>query len=105
MPAPVKVNMEHSGTNMQIEDSKVAKVLDAGEWTGIESEECTGSPVISEGDEIVIRRTKAVVVGVPLEINKCRVEAVVDKGTLVTVLSDKVYSSIPAADRPKLRKD
>lgn len=72
-------------------------------FTGTGKEEY--SPSVSKRDEIVIRRTTTVAVKVPLEINKCRVKAVVDTGASVKVLSDRVYSSIPAANRPQLRKD
>lgn len=76
---------------------------EAREFTEMGKKEC--SPSVSKRDEIVIRRTKTVTVKVPLEINKCRVKAVVDTRASVTVLSDRVYSSIPAAIKPQLRKD
>ena len=60
---------------------------------------------ISDEREIVIRRTKTVAVRVPVEINGCRVNAVVNTGASVTVLGEKVFFSIPAANRPHFRRE
>ena len=71
---------------------------------GGELEGDTSELSISQREEIVIRRTKTVTVKVPVEINKCKVKAVVDTGASVTILNAKLYFSIPPADRPSFRK-
>ena len=61
--------------------------------------------LISDEREIVIRRAKTVTVKVPVEINGCRVNAVVNTGASVTVLGETVFFAIPAANRPHFRRE
>ena len=80
--------------------------MELGEAGHMDNREKGTAKSISDEREIVIRRAKTVTVRVPVEINgSCRVNAVVDTGASVTVLADKVFFAIPAANRPHFRRE
>lgn len=70
--------------------------------------DCTNSLFFDEVDsewrdlDIAIDRVRAVTLKVPVEINSQVVNAVVDTGAEVTVMSESVYDRIPEGDRPRL---
>ena len=65
--------------------------MELGEAGRMETREKDTVKSILEEREIVIRRAKTVTVRVPVEINECRGNAVVDTGASVTVLDEKVF--------------
>ena len=96
-----KTEAEVSSSKQEAEARVESQTVDDA---GGELEGDTSELSISQREEIVIRRTKTVTVKVPVEINKCKVKAVVDTGASVTILNAKLYFSIPPADRPSFRK-
>ena len=90
-------------TSNQLEDNEPAQVIRPKHQ--VPEDPKAEVPADVERDAYhVVRTTKAVTMKVSAVIEGFSVSAVVDSGAEVTVLSDKIYQSIPQAQRPRIHQ-
>ena len=106
----IDVQMTSDETNSLIDDDgaetwKVSEITE-GDANPSEVDESsrgeTAHSVNDLGSHFVVNRFRAVTVKVPMQVMGQDVKAVIDTGAEVTVMSERLYHSIPDVSRPQL---